>query len=59
MENKYYSYIINKIKYNVLRTGQLLMAKVAQNHNQLVVHILTKLNPSSLNSHFVLKQTAA
>ena len=45
--------------FKVLRTGQLLVSKVAQKRNPLGVHILTKLNPSSLNSCCALKQTAA
>ena len=84
---------LNKIKYNVLRTGQLsgiyfslktlclslfglltpvlrslglcpsvnplCCKKLHKNRNPLGVHILTKLNLSGLNLHFLFKQTVA
>ena len=45
--------------YYALRAGLLFVEKVTKTATRLAAHILTKLNPSSLNSRFALRQTAA
>ena len=45
--------------FKVLRTGLLFVEKVTKTATRFAAHILTKFNPSGLNSRYALKQTAA